>query len=76
MTVLVFPIDNAEDFIKYILTGFDADGETVMLAPASGFYATPGTGLNEARIAYVLNEESLNKAMNVIVKGLEAFKNK
>ncbi|MCL2436627.1 MAG: pyridoxal phosphate-dependent aminotransferase [Clostridiales bacterium] len=67
------PVDNAEDFLVWLLTEFDVDGETVMFAPAEGFYATPGLGKNEIRIAYVLKEEDLKKAMNIIRLGIEKY---
>jgi aspartate aminotransferase len=56
-----------------LLTDFDVDGETVMVAPAEGFYATEGMGRDEVRISYVLKEEDLIKAMNVIKQGLIAY---
>lgn len=67
------PVENAEDFVKWLLTDFDVDGETVMLAPAEGFYATEGLGRDEVRISYVLKEEDLIKAMGIIKKGLEVY---
>ncbi|EOD01632.1 Aspartate aminotransferase [Caldisalinibacter kiritimatiensis] len=70
------PIENAEDFVIWLLREFDIDNETVMMAPAEGFYATKGLGKNEVRISYVLNEESLKKAMNIIKEGLKKYKNK
>ena len=56
-----------------MLQDFDYNGETVMLAPAEGFYSTPGLGRNEARIAFVLNEEKTKRAMTVLKKGLEKY---
>ena len=67
------PIEDAEDFVKWILTEFSIDNETVMFAPAQGFYATPELGKNEVRIAYVLNEKALKKAMYIFRKGLEEY---
>jgi aspartate aminotransferase len=67
------PVENAEDFARWLLTDFDVDGETVMVAPAEGFYATEGMGRDEVRISYVLKEEDLIKAMNVIKQGLIAY---
>src|SRR5690606_26683887 len=58
-----FPVDDAEKFCQWLLEDFEFEGQTVMMAPASGFYATPGAGKDEARIAYVLNQESLRKAV-------------
>lgn len=67
------PVDNAEDFVKWLLTDFDVDGETIMLAPAEGFYATKGLGVDEVRISYVLNEESLKKSMNILKLALKKY---
>jgi aspartate aminotransferase len=69
------PIDDAEHFAKWMLEEFSLDNETVMFAPAEGFYATPGLGKNELRFAYILNENDLAKAMNIFRKGLEKYKN-
>ena len=70
------PVEDAEDFIIWMLKEFDLNGETVMMAPAEGFYATPGLGKNEARIAYVLEANALTKAMNCLKEGLKAYKNR
>lgn len=70
------PVDDAEEFIIWMLKEFELNGETVMMAPAEGFYSTPGLGKNEARIAYVLEENSLTKAMNCLKEGLKAYKNR
>ena len=59
-----------------MLDSFDYNGETVMMAPASGFYSTPGSGKNEVRLAYVLEIEKLKKAVVCLEKGLEAYKNR
>lgn len=67
------PIDDAESFASWLLSDFDVDGETVMFAPAAAFYATPGMGQDEVRIAYVLNESSLKRAMSVLQAGVEAY---
>lgn len=74
--VVKLPVENAEDYVKFLLTDFDVDNETVMLAPAEGFYGTPGLGRNEVRISYCLNCEDLKKAMNIFDKGLQAFMSK
>ncbi len=58
----------------WLLTDFHVDNETVMLAPAEGFYSTPGLGRNEARIAFVLNEQKTERAMMILKKGLEKYK--
>ena len=67
------PVDDAQSFCEFLLRDFSLNGETVMLAPADGFYATPGLGKQEARIAYVLRREELAKAMDVIEAGLKAY---
>jgi aspartate aminotransferase len=67
------PVENAEEFVKWLLTDFDVNGETVMLAPAAEFYGTPGKGRDEVRIAYVLNTTALKKAMNILREGLAAY---
>ncbi len=64
------PIKDAEDFIIWLLKDYNVSNETVMAAPAEGFYATPGLGRNELRIAYILNEEDLKKAMHIFKTGL------
>ena len=68
------PIKNSDAFAQWLLEEFDIDGETVMVAPAAGFYSTPGVGLNQIRIAYVLNKESLIKAVNIIKEALKVYK--
>ena len=68
-----FPIDNAERFCRWMLEDFDLDGATVMLSPGEGFYATPGLGVDEVRIAYVLNTEVLHAAMDCLEAGLKAY---
>ena len=82
-TVLSLPVENAEDFCKWCLSEFsykDAGtpegytGETVMMAPAAGFYSTPGLGRNQVRMAYVLKKEDLARALLVLEKALEAYK--
>ena len=60
--VAKLPVENADDFTKWLLSDFDVDGETVMPCPAEGFYMTPGLGVNEIRLAYVLNSNDLSKA--------------
>ncbi|MFO7638262.1 MAG: pyridoxal phosphate-dependent aminotransferase [bacterium] len=72
-TVARLPIDDAEEFATWLLRDFNLDGETVMLAPAAGFYATPGLGRDEVRIAYVLNTTELARAMTVLRRALEAY---
>lgn len=67
------PIDDAQRFAEFLLRDWAVDGETVMLAPADGFYATPGLGRDEVRIAYVLEERALAKAMSILTAALLAY---
>lgn len=67
------PVDDAGRFAEFLLKDFDLDGETVMIAPADGFYATEGLGNDEARLAYVLNENDLQRAMAAFASGLQAY---
>jgi len=69
------PVKNSDDFAQWLLESFDLNGETVMVAPAAGFYSSPGIGLNQVRIAYVLNKESLIKAVAIIKAALEVYPN-
>jgi aspartate aminotransferase len=75
-TVARLPVDDAEKFCAWCLSDFDYEGETVMMAPASGFYSTPGMGRDEVRIAYILKKEDLNRALLVLEKALEAYNNR
>lgn len=68
-----FPVDDAEKFCQWLLESFSFEGQTVMMAPANGFYATPGAGKNEARIAYVLNQDSLRKAVDCLRVALDEY---
>ena len=72
-TVAELPVDNAESFIRWMLTEFRVDGETVMITPAASFYKTPGEGLRQARIAYVLEVPELEKAMRILAAALQAY---
>jgi len=72
-TVARLPVDDSERFCRWCLEEFDYEGETIMLAPASGFYTTPGSGVDEVRIAYVLKKEDLERALIVLRKALEAY---
>ena len=67
------PIEDAEDFVLWMLNEFEVDGETVMACPAKGFYATKGLGRSEIRLAYILNENDLRKAANILKQGLEKY---
>ena len=72
-TVARLPVDDAEKFCAWCLTDFNYEGETVMMAPASGFYSTPGMGRDEVRIAYILKKDDLKRAILVLEKALEAY---
>ena len=72
-TVAKLPVDDSEKFCRWCLEEFSYENETVMMAPASGFYTTPGAGRNQVRIAYVLNKEVLRKALIVLRKALEQY---
>jgi aspartate aminotransferase len=71
--VAKFPVDNAEKFCQWLLEEFEYEGQTVMMAPANGFYSTKGAGLQEARIAYVLNQESLRNAVKCLEEALKVY---
>ena len=71
--VAKLPIENAEDFVIWMLTDFNKDGETVMACPAEDFYATPGLCRDEIRLAYVLKEDDLHKAAIILKEGLEKY---
>jgi aspartate aminotransferase len=71
--VAKFPVDNAERFCQWLLEDFEYEGQTVMMAPANGFYATPGAGEQEARIAYVLKKDSLRKAVKCLEEALKVY---
>jgi len=72
-TVARLPVDDADKFCAWLLSEFEFEKQTVMMAPASGFYTTPGIGVNEVRIAYVLNKENLKKSLMVLQKALEVY---
>ncbi|PRP65696.1 pyridoxal phosphate-dependent aminotransferase [Nonlabens agnitus] len=71
--VAQLPVDDTDEFAQWLLESFDFEGETIMVAPAAGFYSTPGMGKNQIRIAYVLEKDSLVKAVNILEKGLKAY---
>jgi aspartate aminotransferase len=71
--VVRLPVDDSERFAQWLLEEFEYEGETVMVAPANGFYSTPGRGKNEVRIAYVLKISELKRAMEVLAKALECY---
>lgn len=68
-----FPVDDAEKFCQWLLESFSFEGQTVMMAPANGFYSTTGAGKNEARIAYVLNQDALRKAVDCLRVALDQY---
>lgn len=72
-TVAKLPVDNAEQFCRWCLEEFNYEGETVMMAPASGFYTTPGAGIDQVRMAYVLKCEDLKRALIILEKALEQY---
>lgn len=67
------PVKNADDFAQWLLESYDFNGETVMVAPAAGFYSTPNMGLNEVRIAYVLNKEDLVRSVQILKEALKVY---
>lgn len=67
------PVDNAESFVMWMLDQFDLDGDTLMMAPANGFYATEGRGIDEVRIAYILNETDLRRSMEILRAALKEY---
>lgn len=71
--IVELPVKSADDFAQWLLESYDYNKETVMVAPAAGFYSTPGMGLNQIRIAYVLNEESLIKAVHILNEALKVY---
>jgi aspartate aminotransferase len=75
-TVAKLPVDDADKFCEWCLSDFEFEGQTVFMAPASGFYTQPGLGKDQVRIAYVLNKEELSKALIVLSKALEAYPGK
>ena len=73
--VVELPVKDSDAFAQWLLESFDIDGETVMVAPAAGFYASKGLGKNQIRIAYVLEKEQLKKAVHIIAEGLKQYHN-
>ena len=72
-TVVSLPVDDADKFCEWCLREFEYEGQTIFMAPASGFYTTKGVGSNEVRMAYVLNKEDLSKALKVLAEALKAY---
>jgi aspartate aminotransferase len=69
-------VEDTDDFCAWCLNEFEYEGQTIFLAPGSGFYTTPGMGKNQVRIAYAINKEDIQKALVVLEKALEAYKNR
>lgn len=67
------PVADADDFAKWLLESFEHEGETVMVAPAAGFYSTPNTGKNQVRIAYVLKKEDLKRSLEILTIALKKY---
>jgi aspartate aminotransferase len=72
--IVKLPVKDAEDFSRFLLTDFNLNNQTVMLAPAKGFYSSPNVGLNEVRIAFILDQKKLILAATILEKALEAYK--
>ncbi|MAY23327.1 MAG: aspartate aminotransferase [Flavobacteriaceae bacterium] len=73
--IVELPVTNSDDFAQWLLESFDLEGETVMVAPAAGFYSSPGVGKNQVRIAYVLKKESLIRAVEILKAALKQYPN-
>jgi aspartate aminotransferase len=71
--VAELPVDDADKFAQWLLTDFDVNKKTVMVAPANGFYSTPGLGQREVRIAYVLNVEEIKESMDILKEALKVY---
>ncbi|HQU33310.1 MAG TPA: hypothetical protein PLB88_03250, partial [Thermoanaerobaculaceae bacterium] len=74
MIVKMAGVEDSDDFARWLLEDFSLAGDTVMVAPAGGFYATPGAGRDEVRMAYVLEVSKLERAMEVFLTGLERYR--
>ncbi|NOX37971.1 MAG: pyridoxal phosphate-dependent aminotransferase [Calditrichaeota bacterium] len=72
-TIVKLPVDDADAFATWLLRDFNDQGETIMLAPANGFYATPGLGKDEVRIAFVLNVDAMKRSMEILARALEQY---
>ncbi len=70
------PVDNAEKFCQWLLESFSYNGQTIMMAPAAGFYATKGLGVDEVRFAYVLKSEDIDQAMDCLEQALKEYNQK
>ena len=74
--IVKLPVKDTDDFARWLLTDWQVDGETVMVAPGDGFYATPGLGGDEIRVAYVLETEKLERAARILLSGMERYRSK
>ena len=74
--IVELPVDSADDFAQWLLEDFELNGETIMVAPAAGFYSTEGLGLNQIRVAYVLKKEDLIKSVNILKEALRQYNSK
>jgi aspartate aminotransferase len=72
-TMARLPVDDADKFAQWMLSDFHFNNQTVMLAPGSGFYSTPGLGKNEVRIAYVINKTDIEHAVECLARALEVY---
>ena len=70
------PIDDADKFQMFLLNDFDDNGETVLFACGEPFYATPGKGKDEVRLAYTINADDISRAIDILAKGIEAYNNR
>ena len=73
--IVKLPVENAEDFSKFLLTDFEDQGQTVMFAPAAGFYSSPELGKDQVRLAFVLQSNKLKRAAEILEKALTAYNN-
>jgi aspartate aminotransferase len=70
------PLSDSDDFARWLLSDWEMNGETVMVAPGAGFYATPGLGASEVRVAYVLEAEKLKRAAKILLEGMHQYLSK
>jgi aspartate aminotransferase len=75
-TIVKLPVDDADKFSTWLLKDFHLDNETIMLAPANGFYASPDKGIDEVRIAFVLNVTDMKRSMEILREGLKVYPGK
>lgn len=73
--VIGLPVDDADEFCRWLIESYDDNGETVLIAPANGFYASPGVGVNEVRLAFMLKASHLHRSLDIIAKGLSLYRN-